>query len=95
MANIELVKGRTSTGFDFSVKKNLLENIEFLELYAKVQDGDSMKMFQLLDMVLGEAQKKDLYDHVRNDDGDVLIDPLTKELTDIFDRLGEVDATKN
>ena len=95
MANSKDVVGKTSTGFEFSIKKSMLNNAEFLECYSKIQNGDNLKMFELMDIAFGEDQKKDLYDHIRDEDGIVPMDVLGEELTEIFDVLGKAQETKN
>lgn len=92
-----IIKGTTSTGFQFEIEKNLLADAEFLELFADVQEGGqgAMKTFALLRKALGEAQKKRLYDHCRNDDGIVPVEELKTEIADIFAALNENPETKN
>lgn len=95
MADHKVIKGATSSGFEYSVVADMLKNAEFLELFAKVQGGDTLKSFDLIEMALGADQKKKLYDHIRNEDGIVLIDTLTEEITEIFEELGKDNDVKN
>lgn len=93
---MEMIKGVTSTGFSFEVDKDVLEDAEFLELFIAVQNGDGgSKVFELIRNVLGEEQKKKLFDHCRNDAGRVPLPALTDEVTDIFTELGKHEKTKN
>lgn len=91
----EIVKGTTSTGFAYEVKKAMLQNAEFLELFASVQDGENLKSFKLMEMALGKEQKEALYDHLRDEDGMVPIEALNSEITEIFDELGKDSEIKN
>lgn len=91
----EIVKGTTSTGFEYHVLKAMLQNAEFLELFAAVQDGDNLKSFKLLETALGKEQKQELYEHLRDEDGIVPVEALSKELEEIFTELGKDPATKN
>lgn len=95
MAKSKLVKGKTSSGFEYSISKKMLQNVEFLELFAAVQGGDSLKSYAMIEVALGKEQKKALYDHVRDEDGFVMADALSGELTEIFEELGENAETKN
>ena len=95
MAKNGIVKGKTSTGFEFEVKKAMLNNAEFLELFAQVQDGDQMKVFALIELALGKEQKGRLYDHVRDEDGIVPVDLLSNEAGEIFNALGSDNDLKN
>lgn len=88
------MQGKTKTGFKFNADAKCLEDAEFLELYADVSDGDELKTFKLIRKLLGQEQKKALYDHVRDADGRVPLDPLGDELTDILEALAEDNETK-
>ena len=90
-----IIKGTTGTGFPFEINKDLLADAEFLELFAEVQNGGTMKTFALIKKALGDDQKSRLYDHCRNDAGIVPVDALTGEIADIFGALNENPATKN
>lgn len=86
--------GKTSSGFEYSVKKAMLNNAEFLESFAKVQNGDNLRMFELMDIAFGEEQKKALYNHVRDEEGIVPLDTLATELAEIFEQLGKDEGAK-
>lgn len=90
-----MVKGKTRTGFKFTCDGKLMHDVEFLEEFAAVQNGDGLEVFNLITKILGAEQKKALYNHIRNDDGIVTVEALHEELGDIFDALGEADETKN
>lgn len=92
-----LVRGTTSTGFEYEVDRVILEDAEFLELFADVQNGgqDGMKIFALIRTALGNEQKKRLYDHCRAEDGHVPVNVLSDEIAEIFTKLGEAPETKN
>ena len=88
-----MVEGRTTTGFKFKADKEALT--EFLELFADVQAGDSLKVFKLIELTLGKEQKKRLYEHCRNEAGRVPADRLSEEIGEIFEALGKAEETKN
>jgi len=92
-----MIKGTTASGFEFEVDEDLLQDCEFLELFAHVMKGgtDSMEIFDLAENALGTKQKKQLYDHVRGENGRVPLDGFTAEMTEIFDALGSNGKTKN
>ncbi len=90
-----MVKGKTSTGFAYEVDRDHMTNVEFLEKFAEMQNGDGMVVFELLSIVLGPEQKRRLYDHCRNKKGMVPVDAVTAEVSDIFGRLAEAKETKN
>lgn len=92
-----VVKGTTSTGFEYEVNRTVLEDAEFLELFADVQSGgqNGMKIFALIRKALGSEQKDKLYDHCRTEDGHVPVSAVSDEITEIFTALGDNPETKN
>lgn len=90
-----MVKGKTKTGFEFTCDGRLMQNVEFLEEFAAVQSGDGLEVFNLIKRILGEDQKKALYEHIRDEEGIVPLKAMKDELADIFDALSEANETKN
>ena len=85
-----MIKGKTKSGFKFEISKRVLDNYELMEVIAEA-DENPMMIPKVLTMLLGES-KKDLMEHVREDDGIVPADKMMEELADIFDSANE---TKN
>jgi len=92
-----MVKGVTKTGFVYEVDKECLHDAEFLEIFAAISKGGSeaFQVFDLIRMILGDEQKKVLFDHCRTENGHVPIEAVTAEISDIFAALGENPETKN
>lgn len=88
------IKGKTGTGFEFEIDKEVVEDAEFLELYYS-QERSVKDFFPFITCAIGEEQKKRLYDHVRNENGRVPIERLKEELGDIILSLAENPETKN
>lgn len=89
-----MVKGTTASGFKFEVDQEILKDMEYIELAAETQ-SNSTKFPELVKMTLGEEQKKALYEHVRNENGRVLVDAVSDEFVEIIGILGEAEETKN
>ena len=89
-----MVEGTTKSGFHFVVDPDALQDMEFLDLVDEARTNPS-KLGRMFEKLLGTAQKKALYDHVRNEKGMVLIDDVTVESDEIFDILNHADETKN
>lgn len=89
-----MAKGKTKSGFKYSVDKATLNDAEFLEAFCKVRKGDNMEIFNMIETVLGKEQKASLYEHVRDKDGRVPLDVLTNEVSEILAALGENEETK-
>lgn len=85
-----MIKGKTKSGFKFKISKRVLDNYELMEVIAEA-DENPMLIPKVLTMLLGDS-KKDLMEHVREDDGIVPADKMMEELADIFESTNE---TKN
>ena len=86
--------GKTSTGFAWRVNPLVLDNMELVELLADMKnDDDPLTVPKLCDMILGRAQKQQLYEFVRTPDGRVPISAVSETIMEIFQALGS--AGKN
>lgn len=77
------IKGTTESGFKFILKEATLNNFELLEVFSEV-DENPLLLPKALNMLLGEEQKRKLYDHIRLEDGTVPTDKVGAELIEIF-----------
>lgn len=89
-----MVKGTTTTGFKFSIDPDAIKDMEFIEL-AAAADENGLMLPKMLVKLLGEKQKKALYDHVRNKKGRVMADDVSNEVTEMFDAIKEDGEAKN
>ena len=78
-----MMKGRLSTGFEFQVDEKNLDNMEMVEAIAEC-DTNPIAMTHVIKMLLGEEQKKRLYDHLRTEDGRVPIKAVSTAVVEIF-----------
>lgn len=87
-----MVKGTTSTGFEFEIKEEDLDNYELIEKLEEITNGNGLAIAGVPKMLLGEEQEKALKDHVRQMNGRVTASGMLKEVWDIFNY---DDSTKN
>ena len=78
-----MIKGKTTSGFEFELDEDVLDDYELLETVLKAEKGDG-NMIKAVDMLLGEAQKEALKNHVRNEKGRVSATRIMEELAEIF-----------
>lgn len=83
------MKGKTSKGFGYEIKEETLDNMELVECMAEV-DENPLLFPKVCKMILGEEQKKALYDFYRTDDGRVPIDDISNAIQEIFESSDEV-----
>lgn len=79
-----VIKGTTKSGFSFEIDEDTFNDAELLEELVSLDKGDAMKYPEVVRMILGNDQKKALYDHIRNDKGRVPLDKLSSEIVEIF-----------
>ena len=83
------MKGKTSTGFEFDIEDERLDDMELVDIMAEI-DENPLLMPKLCKMLLGEEQKKRLYDHLRIEDGRVPIEATTNAIQEIFNSPGDL-----
>lgn len=82
-------EGATKTGFHFSLEDDVMDNMELVEELAKVQDNDPIAITKIVTMVLGQEQKKALYDHLRAQEGRVKVSTVMNTMEEIIAVFGE------
>ena len=83
------MKGKTSTGFEFDIEDERLDDMELVDIMAEI-DENPLLMPKLCKMLLGEEQKKRLYVHLRSEDGRVPIEATTNAIQEIFNSPGDL-----
>lgn len=79
----ELVKGKTTAGFEYQVDPDALNDMELMESLAEV-DANPLLLPKVIRAVLGDAQKKAFYDHYRNEAGKVPVDVISAAFVEIL-----------
>ena len=77
-------KGKTETGFAFTLDENVFDDMELLEMLVGIDKGDATELPAVVARILGEDQKKKLYDHCRGEDGRVPVSRVGAEIAAIF-----------
>jgi hypothetical protein len=78
-----MLKGKTSTGFEYEISDGRMNNYELLEVFG-LMENDATLMPKAVTMLLGKDQAEQLKNHVRDEDGLVPADKMGDELKDIF-----------
>ena len=86
-------KGTTSSGFDFEIDQENMDNMELLEELAKFSDSNPLPLPKICEYLLGSDQKQAFYEHLRKVDGRVSMRRANAELEEMFKSIGE--AGKN
>lgn len=78
-----MIKGKTESGFNYEIEEEELDDIELLELLADV-GANPLLVPKIVTKVLGNDQKKALYDHVRDKNGRASTTRVSEEFTEIL-----------
>ncbi len=87
-----MIKGKTSSGFEFEISKDVANDYELVENLGELEDNPLI-LGKIVNQILGKEQTARLKDHVRNEKGIVPTDKMTQEIIEIFKNGGE--ETKN
>ena len=84
-----MLRGKTESGFEFELDDDVLDDYELLELFCKIDEGETSLTTKMVDILLGEEQKERLKDHVRVKSGRVSSKRLLAEITEILNSTRE------
>ena len=95
MANKEKTRKITlNSGLELDVDESAMNDMELLEALADLDDGNGYAIPRVCKLLLGEENKKKLYDSLRKGgNGRVPITSAVDALKEIMDKLG--DSGKN
>ena len=79
-----MIKGKTGSGFAYEVNEDALDDMEIIDLLASIDDGEVQNLTKAADKILGEEQRKSLYEHIRTEDGRVPVGKFSEEFFDIL-----------
>ena len=78
-----MIKGQTTSGFNYHIDENILQDYELLEAIAETEKNPIF-ITKVVRMLLGDDTDK-LKEHVRDENGHVSIEKMNVEITEIFE----------
>lgn len=81
--NQKTIKGKTSSGFEYEIPEENLDNYELLEALGEAQENPLL-FSKSVNLLLGKEQTEELKDHLRTDTGVVPAQMMTNEIMEIF-----------
>lgn len=87
-----MIKGVTESGFAFELDAARLDNMELVDAIAEVDGGNLLVVSKLCRLLLGDSERKKLYDFVRVD-GRVPISRVADLINEVLVAAGS--AAKN
>lgn len=85
----ERYKGTTSTGFNYDIDQDNMDNMELLEELAKFSESNPLPLPKICEYLLGAEQKQAFYEHLRKVDGRVSMRRANEEIEEMFTQIGE------
>lgn len=84
-----MIKGVTTSGFEFEVDENKLKDMRMLRLIAKCEKGNGSAFLEALPKFLGEDQEERLYEHLEKLNGTATPEDTGREFGEIVKAAGE------
>lgn len=84
-----MLTGTTSTGFNYKMEADALDDYELLELLCEADKGNAGAILEAMERLLGKEQKEALKKHVRNEKGKVSAKRMMEEMQEILKSQGE------
>lgn len=81
-----MTKVKTSSGFECEIDEKNLDDMRLLDLVAEVSNGNTTKLTEIMDKVLGD-QKEKLYKYIEDEHGRVPVEKASNEITEIFQKI--------
>lgn len=82
------MKGKTESGFSFTIADDVLDDWEILEILRDIDNGEQGKIVDAVDMVLGNGLKEKLKAFIKMRDGKITISAMTTEFFAILSAIG-------
>ena len=87
-----MIRGKLESGFEYEVAEEVRDNMELLDAIVEA-DENPLAISKVVKLLLGENQRRKLYDHLRTDKGNVPILAVSNAVAEIFRGSGQ--AVKN
>lgn len=82
------MKGELKNGFKFEIDDDIQDDMELIDAIAAA-DENPAKISTVVYMMLGEDQRKKLYDHVRGENGKVSAKAIGECIMEMIEASGE------
>lgn len=83
-----MMHGKTASGFEYEIDPKALDNMELVDAIVEA-DESPLAVSRVVKLLLGDKQRKALYDHLRTEDGNVPILAVSNAVAEIFRASGQ------
>lgn len=85
-----MIEGKLKSGFEYKIEEHVLDNMELVDAITEV-DQNPTALSKVIKMLLGDEQRKKLYDHLRDPkNGNVPIVAVSDAVAEIFSGSGQL-----
>lgn len=84
-----MIKGKTSSGFEWEVDDDVKDDYELIELFQTADEGSAKALTDAYKRILGEEQYKKMKEFMRNDKGRVPASKMLAAMNEIVNSLGD------
>lgn len=85
MKSVEL-----KNGLKLEMDEKVMDNMELVDVLADAAGDDPLAVSKMIRLVLGNENKRKLYDKLRTEDGRVPVTAVSDALKEIFESFGDV-----
>ena len=87
-----IMRGKLESGFEYEVAEEVRDNMELLDAIVEAEENP-LAVSKVVKLLLGEDQRRSLYNHLRTEKGNVPILAVSNAVAEIFRGSGQ--AVKN
>lgn len=84
-----MIEGKTTGGFAFALDEAALDDMNLVDALAGASENDPLAFSRAVRLLLGEEQRKRLYDHLKDEKGRVPLERVSGALSEIFAAAGK------
>lgn len=85
-----MITGKTANGFAFELDEKALDDMNLIDALAEASTNDPLQFSRVIRLLLGDAQRKRLYDTLKDEAGRVPIERVSQAVSEIFSAAGNV-----
>lgn len=78
-----MICGKLQSGFEYEIGDDVLDNMELVDAIAEA-DENPVAISKVVKLLLGENQRRKLYDHLRTEKGNVPLKAVSEAVAEIF-----------
>ena len=83
-----MIKGKLKSGFEFEIPEEARDNMELVDAIVE-SEANPLEMSKVVKLLLGDEQRRRLYDHLRTEKGNVPVTAVADAVAEIFQNSGQ------